>query len=252
MNWEHKCSLDWLRKRQHYLTASEIKSLLPVTKTGRKREVGEQEYLKVMASKMVTLTEEDCMSYGVMARGHIMEPYAIEALNAMLIEMYGSKAEQFHWWDDMLVCRTGRMIAFSPDALDVPMGDPTLVPHAIVEVKSYDAPRHVSTAYLPKDQIEERWQIATAMALCKSIDHGYLVLFNPKMKYRKIFVIRFERSELESEIKMILEVEENWKEFRETGPLTKRPSNGMVYSHHGGSEETIIQEYEQGKELNPV
>lgn len=251
MNWEHKCSLDWLKERQYYLTASDIKSLLPMTKTGRRREVGDQEYLKVMASKMVMLTEEDCMSYGAMARGHIMEPYAIDALNMMLTELQGEGHEMFYWWDDQLVARHGRAIAFSPDAMDVPMGDPTLEPHAIAEVKSYDAARHVSTAYLPKNQIEERWQLATAMALCDSIDHAYLVLFNPKMKYRKTFMIRFDRDELKSEIDTILEIEQNWKEFREHGPLTTRPINGAIHSHHGGSERTIMQEFERDHRLNP-
>lgn len=252
MKWEHKCDIGWLRQRQHYLTASDIKSLLPVTKTGRKREVSDADYLKVMASKMVTLTDEDCMSYGAAARGHILEPYAIDALNTVLREMQGQEAEQFHWWDDMLVVKHGRAIAFSPDAMDVPMGDSTLVPHAIAEVKSYEATRHLLTAYTPKDQIEERWQIATPMALLDSIDHAYLVLFNPKMKYRKTFVIRFDRDELKDEIEMILQVEENWKDFRERGPLTKRPDNGAIHSHHGGSEEDIIAEIERKLKLNPV
>lgn len=253
MKWEHKCSLDWLRKRQGYLTASDIKSLLPVTKTGRKREVGDLEYLKVMASKMVVLNEEDCMSYGAMARGHILEPYAIDALNKMLVEMQGEKDhEMFFWWDDKLVTQPNRCIAFSPDAMDVPMSDNPEAPSAIAEVKSYDAAHHLMVAYTPKDQIEERWQIATAMALCPQIDHAYLVLFNPKMKYRKTFVIRFDRSELEDEIAMILEVERNWQEFREAGALSKHSPNGAVFSHHGGSEDSIIAEVEQRQRLNPT
>lgn len=251
MKWEHKCDIEWLRQRQRYLTASDIKSLLPVTKTGRKREVGDIEYLKVMASKMVTLSEEDCMSYGAAARGHIMEPYAIDALNTMLVEMQGKEAEQFHWWDDKLVTLAGRAIAFSPDAMDVPMDVPSLAPHAIAEVKSYDAAHHLAVAYTPKEQIEERWQIACAMALLDSIDHAYLVLFNPKMKYRKTFIIRYERHELSREIEMILEVEKNWKEFREHGPLTTMPPSGAIHSHHGGSEESIIEEVERKMRLNP-
>ena len=252
MNWEHKCGIDWLRQRQRYLTASDIKSLLPVTKTGRKREVTDAEYLKVMASKMVSITEEDCMSYGAAARGHIMEPYAIDALNVMLVEMQGEEnAERFYWWDDELVSQHGRVIAFSPDAMDVPMDCPA-APHAIAEVKSYEASRHLLTAYTPKDQIEERWQIATAMALLDSIDHAYLVLFNPKMKYRKTFVIRFDRDELKDEIDMILQVERDWRDFRENGPLTMAPINGAIPSHHRGSEEGIWEDYSRHHDLNPV
>ena len=86
MDWKHKCSLDWLRERQRYLTATDVKSLIPVTKTGRPRKITDMERLKVRASKMVTLTEEDCWSYGAAARGHLLEPYAI--LSEFLFEFF--------------------------------------------------------------------------------------------------------------------------------------------------------------------
>ena len=252
MIWEHKCSLEWLKKRQRFLTASEIRSLLPVTKTGRPRVVGEQEYLKVMAGKMVELTEDDCYSYGPMARGHLLEPYAINTLNKILEDMQGEEHETFHWWDDEIVSMKGRTIAFSPDAMDIPMDNTFLVPHAIAEVKSYTAERHIQVAYSPKELIEERWQIATAMALMESIEHGYLVLFNPKMKFRKTFVMRFDRSDLENEIETILDVEKKWVEFRESGPLTRRSPTGGVWSQYGGREETIAREIEGRQRLNPT
>ena len=253
MNWEHRCDLEWLRDRQKYITASDIKKLLPVTATGRPRKVGDEEYLKVMSSKMVQLTEEDCMSYGAAARGHIMEPYAIDALNGMLSDMRsGNPGETFYWWDDKIVSLPGRTLAFSPDAMDVPMVDEYDTPHAIAEVKSYGAEKHLLTAYTPKDKIEERWQIASAMALLDSIDHAYLVLFNPKMKKRRIFVIRFDRSELEKEIETVLEVEGNWTKFRMVGPLTKKSPNGAIWSGRGGSEQSIAKTYEEHMRLNPI
>ena len=253
MDWKHKCSIDWLKERQKYLTASDIKNLLPVTKTGRKREVGDLEYLKVMSSKMVSITEEDCMSYGAMARGHLLEPYAIDTLNQILVRVQGEEEhEMFYWWDDKIISEQGRAIAFSPDAMDVPMGAPSLEQRAIAEVKSYSPANHLAVAYTPKEKIEERWQIATAMALRDSIDHAYLVLFNPKMKFRKTFVIRFDRSELEREIETILEIEKNWVLFRETGPLSSAPASGAIYSSLGGNEDTIIKEIEQRQRMNPV
>lgn len=253
--WRHKCSLEWLKERQRYLTASDVKNLLPVTKTGRKRDVSDLEYLKVMSSKMVNLTEEDCWSYGAAARGHLLEPYAVDTLNQVLVEMQGEdEHETFFWWDDKVVAKHGRAIAFSPDAMDVPslgFDIEATPPKAIAEIKSYGAERHLVTAYTPKEQIEERWQIAHAMALCESIDHAYLVLFNPKMKYRKIFVIRYDRDDLKSEIEVVLEIEKSWREFREHGPLTVAPINGAIHSHHGGNEDTIIKEIEQRQRLNP-
>jgi hypothetical protein len=253
MKWEHKCSLAWLKERQCYLTASDIKSLLPVTKTGRKRDVSELEYLRVMSSKMVDLTEEDCMSYGAAARGHLLEPYAIDALNEMLLLMNGSEAEKFYWWDDEAVSLPGRSLAFSPDAMNVSMDDvdPASDVTAIAEVKSYSPERHIMTAYTPKEEIEERWQIATAMALLPNIDHAYLVLFNPKMEHRKTFVIRFDRSDLLHEIDVILDVEKSWDHFVDSGVLNHRSANGAIWSKLGGDEVDIAAEIEQRQRLNP-
>lgn len=254
MKWVHKCSLAWLRERQRYLTASDIKSLLPVTKTGRKRDVSELEYLKVMSSKMIELTEEDCMSYGAAARGHLLEPYAIDALNEMLLEMNGSQDERFYWWDDKVVSLPGRSLAFSPDAMSVTMGDedPAGNVTAIAEVKSYSPERHIMTAYTPKEEIEERWQIATAMALLPNIDHAYLVLFNPKMEHRKTFVIRFDRGDLLNEIDVILGIEKSWDHFVDSGVLSHRPVNGAIWSEHGGDEGQLFQEIERNQGINPM
>lgn len=251
MKWEHRCSLEWLRERQHYITASDIRSLIPLTKTGRKRTVGDDEYLKVMSSKYVELDEEDCMSYGVMARGHLLEPYAVDALNETL-EKIGSD-ERFDHWDDKLISVPGRIIAFSPDAMDLPMGYPDVENKvtAIAEVKSYGIDRHLATAYTPKDQLEERWQIATAMALLPNIDHAYLVLFNPKAKAFKLFVIRYDRSDLVDEINMILEVEKNVGEFFIAGPLTKKPASGAIISGYRKDEKEIVAELELRQNLNP-
>lgn len=253
MKWEHRCSLEWLRKRQGYITASDIKNLLPITKTGRKREVGELDYLKVMSGKMVELTDEDCVSVGAAARGHLLEPYAVDALNSTFEAAYGKEAEHFDHWDDELITVEGRRLAFSPDAMDLPMGYPDVADKvtAIAEVKCYAADKHISTAYTPKDQIEERWQIASAMALLPNIDHAYLVLFNPKMTFRKLFIIRYDRSDLEDEIAMVLEVEKKWKEFCDTGILTKKPASGAIRSNYGGSEKSIESEIELRQNLNP-
>lgn len=252
MNWEHKCSLRWLAERQRYLTATDIKSLLPVTKTGRKREVTDLDYIKVMSGKMRELTEEDCISYGAAARGHILEPYAIDALNQMLVEMQGEKShETFFWWDDKLISMPDRQIAFSPDAMNVPMTDNFETPSAIAEVKSYGYEKHLVTAYTPKEQLEERWQIATSMALLEQIDHAYLVLFNPSM-YRRTFVIRYDRSDLKHEIKIIRQIEDDWKDFAMTGVLTGPPISGAVWSNIGEDEASIIREIEKRQQLNPV
>lgn len=260
MEWEHMCSLEWLKARQNYLTASEIRALLPFTKTGRPRVITEMDYLKVMSSKLVTLSEEDCFSHGAAARGHILEPWAIKAFNVALLGYKGSNAEHFHWWDDKLVTLPNRKIAFSPDALDVPQTELSVVVDAtdmpitaLAEVKCYGTERHIMTAYTEKDQLEERWQIATPMALLDTIEHAYLVLFNPSMMSRRLFVIEFERRELSKEIDAILDVEEKWGRFIDDDRISSiLPHDYRFWSSNTLDENEIIEIEEECKHLNPV
>lgn len=248
MKWEHKCDLKWLKARQNWLTASDIKKLLPVTKTGRPRKVSELDYVGVMASKMVELTEEDCWSYGAMARGHLLEPYAVDALNQALVDTR-LVSDWFWHWDDVVVTLPNRDIAFSPDAMDIAMGDPIENATAIAEIKSYSPDRHLVCGYTPKDQLEERWQIATAMALLENIDHAWLVFFNPKM-IRRLIVIRYDRADLAKEIETVLGIEKSWHDFKADGILTRDPDDGFC-SARGDSEATIEAEIEKANRLNP-
>jgi len=243
MEWEHKCSLAWLQERQGHLTASEVRTLIPLTRTGRRRTITNEDYMRVFANKCVNLTEEDCWSHGAAARGHILEPYAIDALNDWL-DAEGID-EEFFWWDDKLVVDGFRSLAFSPDAMDIPMIQVLPKPTALAEVKSYGAERHLTTACTPKNLIEERWQIATAMAVLDSIDHAYLTLFNPSMNDYRLIVIRFDRSELYSEIDTVLEAENEWDEFLK--------SVNLLYPHagYGQDEELIVEEYIERQKLNP-
>lgn len=249
MEWKHKCDLDWLKKRQKYLTASDIKSLIPLTKTGRPRKVDDIDRLKLLAKKQVELTDDDCWSYGAAARGHLLEPYAIDALNDWFINR-GATRQMFFHWDDELITLYGRDIAFSPDAMDIPqLHNNGTMPTMIAEVKCYSPDRHITTAFTEKSQIEERWQIATAMALLDSIETAYLVLFNPSMKQNKLFIIRYTRDDLKKEIETILKVELDWMMFKMSSPLL--PS-GTARGSEGLDEADIIDELERAQRMNPV
>jgi hypothetical protein len=250
MEWKHKCDLGWLTERQKYLTASDIKSLIPFTKTGRPRKVDNTDYLKMMAKKQVILTGEDCWSYGAAARGHLLEPYAIDALNDWFINR-GAKRQMFFHWDDELISLPDREIAFSPDALDIPqLHENSQMPTMMAEVKCYSPDRHIATAYTEKSQIEERWQIATGMALLDSIETAYLVLFNPSMRgSNRLFVIQYTRDDLKDEIATITKVETDWMLFKMSRPFlpitTERGSEGL-------DEADIIDELERAQRMNPV
>lgn len=250
MDWKHKCDLTWLRARQEYLTASEIRALVPVTKTGRPRKVTELDYMRVYANKCVSLTEEDCWSYGAAARGHLLEPYAIDELNMALGD--DGIMDHLYWWDDKLVSAGTSKIAFSPDAMDISMDDDVEDASCIAEVKCYGAERHMVTAYTEKDQIEERWQIATAMALLENISHAYLVLFNPSMDLDSLYYIKFERFELSDEIDMIRDVEKEWTKFIHK-PVPGLPNGGVAHRSFATEHDIIksIEVEQQKGSLNP-
>ena len=249
--WFHKCSFDWLKARQNYLTATDVKELLPVTKTGRKRTITDENYLKVLANKMVNLTEDDCVSTGSAARGHILEPYAIDRYNE---EDLGNSAWLYHW-DDIIVTRPEPdpfSLAFSPDAMEIippNQGSIALVvgASAIGEVKSYGPERHFVAGHTPKYDLEERWQIATAMAVCDSIKEAYLLFYNPSMK-DQLYIVGYDRRDLASEINTVLDVEQNW-----LGWIDDLNKLGKHYTVEGklDEEQVIIRDIMKREELNP-
>ncbi len=228
--WRHECSLDWLKARQCFLTASDVHSLLPFTATGRKRKVDSSTYLKLLASKWKRLTQEDAISTGAAARGHMLEPEAVRAVN----RIYPSV---FKHWDDLLVYGNVRNLAYSPDAVDaempVPMTTELRVPGwpneevyvdsavhcdsfthtSILEVKCYSPERHLDTMFMDKDKVEERWQLATAMAVDPNIMQAWLVLHNPDMFKYGDAMFHWTRFELAEETGIVLDVCDAWNDF---------------------------------------
>lgn len=258
--WFHKCNFGWLETRQKYLTATDVKELLPFTKTGRKRTIADEHYLKVFAGKLVNLTEDDCISTGAAARGHILEPYAIDRYNE---EDFGSNTWLYHW-DDVLVTKHNPdpfSLAFSPDAMSFSMPhdingnvDLTIaglddwdMDITVGEVKSYSPERHMIAGYTPKDELEERWQIATAMAVCESISEAYLLFYNPSMR-NQLYIVDYDRDDLVNEIEAVLEVEKSWLAWiANLGKLDKH----YLASGRIDEEESIIRAIMKREELNP-
>lgn len=228
MKWYHKCNLDWLRARQEYLTASDIVSILPVTPTGKKRSetIRKQAMLNIYADKHRRLSDDDVCSYGAMARGHVLEPYAIEAYKEST--HYAGYLRGLAHWDDVLVCDLARGLAYSPDAIDVPItaADDTdgyrnawlnasrIAPTNIVEVKCYGSAAHYATAYKDFMECEERWQLAVAMAVSPTIETAQLVLFNPEACH-ELFIKHYSRFILSDEVDLIRETaDEYWTQAK--------------------------------------
>lgn len=259
--WFHVCDLDWLKTRQKCLTATDVKDLLPVTRTGRKRTIDDEDYLKVMARKLVNLTPDDCVSVGAAARGHVLEPYAIQMFNDNLDSMMDCY-ELYHW-DDFVIGKKNRQVfglAFSPDAMNISMSqqlyavneDGTLKmdnknPVSIGEVKSYSPERHMVCAYTDPQDLEERWQLATAMAVCDTIDVAHLLFYNPSMR-NQLYVVTYDRVDLEQEIEIVKQVETDWLSWLSNlGKL----DHGQLFTGSIDREQSIIDQIIKQEELNP-
>lgn len=222
--WKHKVSKDWLMARTHYLTASSIKSILPITETERKRSQAQIEanMLKV-ASNMMTafIPDDDCISTGAAARGHLLEPIAIEEANI-------EKSLGLYHWDDIILVKG--LLGWSPDAMSISQdgwfgkgciydidknGAPC--PASIGEVKSYLTERHIASVFTDKKDCPERWQLAVGMALLKNCQYANLIFFNPDSTVR-LAVKTYSRQDLEEEIKMVKEAEDSFQEFLKNLP----------------------------------
>lgn len=258
MKWEHWVDIDWLEARRHCLTATDVKELLPITKTGRKRTVTDEDYLAVMARKLTPITTENCYSTGAAARGHILEPYAIKAYN----DTYG---QLYYHWDDIVIKKNvlGDFgLGFSPDGLNVemPKGSISLLPMhqfaaifpgkvtSVAEIKCYEGKRHLISINSDQDKAEERWQIAVAMAVLPSIDNGTLIFYNPSLPIPyQLGCFFYVRDDLKDEIEMVLEVQKEWLLFAAKYDF----SESDIYPFTSCDEADIISQLEKAGQLNP-
>lgn len=250
VQWHHKCDENWLKARQRYLTATDIKDLLPITKTGRPRSVSKEDYLKVLARKLTKVDASSCESSGAMARGHILEPFAIDAYNEREID------KLFHW-DDAVIGRNNQpyCLGFSPDALDVKQPDGVsfiasdISPKALGEVKSYSPERHLACASTDPENLEERWQVAAAMACCDTIEKASLIFFNPSLQWF-MFVAEYTRADLSNEIDMCLNIEEDWLYFFDRWTPLSLP-NKAYGTENNLMEKAIVDKIIEKEKLNP-
>lgn len=145
------------------------------------------------------------VSYGVQARGHLLERYAIEQFNADM------KTNYFHW-DDCLIQNKQLSLGFSPDAMSIeqPSQCPVAIDvaddmpkYSILEIKCYSDAHHMQCVCCDdKAQLDERWQIACAMATDLAIEFGYVYFYNPNCDiYGEYY--KYYRNDLEDEIALI-------------------------------------------------
>ena len=232
MDWRHEVDAGWALTRKRFLTASDIVSLIPAYKSLKKKDPS---FSRVLSSQFAGKIGEKCFaevdtkSFNAAARGHVMEPYAVDEFNNMAKQKpFGCACScactMFHW-DDIVVSGRYDLIAFSPDAMSVsqPTAENLLVadnnnktlktlngnegfpsPSEILEIKSYGAKHHAQCCATKKMDLDERWQVATAMAVCDTVSTAYIMFYDPGERLLdyvpQIHVVRYDRSELASEI----------------------------------------------------
>ena len=254
MEWYHRVNPEWLQARNNFITASEVVKLLPVTATGRKRYGMDAKRLAVWANKQkFNPTEDDVCSTGAAARGHIMEPYAIDKFNALSIA-----SQTFYHWDDILLYNEDTGTAWSPDGLTLstPIGVTKAnsadyaSPVKGIEVKSYSADRHYDCLFKDKMKLEERWQIAMALYTVPSLTDMVLVFFNPNVP-QYIGWYWYDRIDLKEELELIKQTVEEYNEFKKNIEK-KLPSK--ISMNDPGWEPRIKREWEEKNQstMNPL
>lgn len=255
MKWYHVCDLEWLKERQKHLCASDIKKLLPFTKTGRPKKITDLDRAQVYASKLKMLTADDCVSVGAAARGHMLEPYAVAAFNKFAED--NSYPIRFEHWDDCVIAEPGRLLAYSPDAMNFKQPDDAIPlcltslhsADYILEIKSYNVDAHVAAILSDKSELEERWQLATAMAADHNIKGAWIAFFNPSLKEAKLGVFDYDRMDLYDEINTVEQIEAEYEDFIKRDPFNLPNIGYMLGSSF--DEENIVAEIEETERLNP-
>lgn len=252
--WRHVVDKEWMMARTHYLTASSIKNILPVTETGRKRSQAQIEanMLKIASSFATAyISNEDCVATGMAARGHLLEPIAIEEANK------GANLGLYHWDDIILV---NDLLGWSPDAMSIPQTKKTALydiklhgapcPSSIGEVKSYGMEKHIASVYTDKEDCPERWQLAVGMALLKNCQFANLIFFNPDSTIR-LAIKTYSRKDLEEEIQMVEEAETSFKKFMKDLPYFEEKNDFCeVNSERDKNSDYYMNVFMKGKRMN--
>ena len=239
-HWQHDVSQDWLLMRKGYLCASEIGRL---AKDARRvldeklKLMDSAVFRDVIADKLSSDFDE--RSYGAAARGHIMEPEAVAWWNSTMAETQG----RMYHWDDCLL--TSGVVAFSPDAMNVPQPEgitvtfPTEGMTSVMEIKSYSSAQHLKRLVQHSQDpmsLPELWQLATAMYVCPKVTVARLLMWAPQLD--DVHVFEYAREDLADMVREIEYIEDLYVEARQSyeevlsdGRFPER-SEGEIYNQY--------------------
>lgn len=253
--WKHDVSEAWLEARKHVLTATDISKLIPELKRMEKKP-GELSpgFAAVWAEKHSDMPL-DTGSVGPAARGHIMEPWVVDAYNEHV-----AAGERFNHWDDCVI--TNDLVGFSPDAMSTwqtdtsvvkytvdPRGDKLVAykgdkakmlaaPKRIMEIKCYEPANHMKACITPKMEHKELIQVATAFYVLPKLQEAKLCFCCPGAPI-EMHVETYTRDDLKEHVDTITKVVEKYVE-------TAMRCNGMSREWSAGfTEKQVYDDYMQ-------
>jgi len=140
-----------------------------------------------------------------------MEPYAVDDWNK------NNPRCQYYHWDDIVIKRNG--IGYSPDGLDIAqlpeygveldwnehrkrLENVSSSPTRAIEVKCYEPKNHMKGLIIPKEDRDERLQVAVAFMALPSLKHVDVLWYCPEAPV-PMYKERYKRSDLKAEIDVI-------------------------------------------------
>lgn len=252
--WQHEVNAEWLKARQSVLTATDVAGLLPEYKRYLKAgspDVPTPGFSALWCQKHSDVYLDTSSPSSAAARGHIMEPYAIEEWNRQA-------SPTFYHWDDCIL-RNG-WFGFSPDGMTIPQttqdvsievrptgdfmaGDSAhriQCPDEIIEVKSYDPAQHMKAIVEDKMEHKELMQLAMSFVVLPKLEIARILWFCPGAPI-SMFAEEYTRDDLHDQIRWIIEIAEvyiktdaYWLKQLATQPvkLEAKVTEDQIYLEH--------------------
>ena len=225
--WTHEVDPSWLKARQRVLTATDVSGLMPEYK--RYLKAGSPDkimpgFAALWAQKHYEGELDTSAPSPAAARGHIMEPWAVESWNKQC-------APFMYHWDDCVI--TNGLLGFSPDAMDVsqyacvPRVDYTAVqPTAIMEIKCYGVESHMKSIVEDRMEHKELMQVAMAFAVFPNLEKVYLVFFCPDAPI-SMYIEEYTKDDLHDQCRLIVGIGDV---FIKQGQLCKKLAKSNSYN----------------------
>ncbi len=203
MFWRYNVAKEWLEARRGYLTASEVaswfsKSLNP------KKETIQKNIERAVFRNLSKFPVDTGSPSSDAARGHCLEPYAIQEFNTAM-------GFDFTLYDNIFLHEEDGLYGYSPDALS---SDKPEEAKSLLEVKCYGPEEHMNAVLGDVDKRKERWQVAVGMRVLPNVDNGYVIWYSPNACV-PIRITVYTRLDLKEELAKLDEFEEMYNKTKE-------------------------------------